>query len=340
MRRRYFHPPHISLSKVALKKGRGVLMTFMAVAGTAVWVIGVMQITSKYTTPENLVQAPQPQVLSAQDQVGSGSNLKPLDCPAKTPVKGKVTTSGEKIYYLVSDEIYKKIRPDVCFEDAEKASSAGFAPSSSDKEQSSSGVNDSANLENLATLNDQGSTEPANGEVYEAVLDDAKSDVALENSIPQNSSESITAEAAAPKTDLTTASFDTFLEESLSYKVIVVDKQKQELFALNQGKIDLNTKVTTGKNGFTTPAGEFSIKNKARNIRLKAPSPRFGNYNLKVQYWLGLGDGYGLHDAWWRKSFGGEDYHYNGSHGCVNMPLEAVKTIYDWAEVGTKVYII
>ena len=40
-------------------------------------------------------------------------------------------------------------------------------------------------------------------------------------------------------------------------------------------------------------------------------------------------DGQGLHDAWWRNAFGGTIYQTNGSHGCVNLPPAAAKTIYD-----------
>ena len=34
-----------------------------------------------------------------------------------------------------------------------------------------------------------------------------------------------------------------------------------------------------------------------------------------------------MHDANWRNKFGGEIYKNNGSHGCVNLPTNAAKTI-------------
>jgi hypothetical protein len=49
--------------------------------------------------------------------------------------------------------------------------------------------------------------------------------------------------------------------------------------------------------------------------------------------------GYGLHDATWRSSFGGTIYYYSGSHGCVNLPKSAAKTIYNNVSVGTKVIL-
>jgi lipoprotein-anchoring transpeptidase ErfK/SrfK len=45
--------------------------------------------------------------------------------------------------------------------------------------------------------------------------------------------------------------------------------------------------------------------------------------------------GYALHGAPWRTSFGWGGP--GGSHGCVNMPVDEAKWIYDWAEIGTTV---
>lgn len=51
-----------------------------------------------------------------------------------------------------------------------------------------------------------------------------------------------------------------------------------------------------------------------------------------VTYFTGS---YALHGAPWRSSFGWSGY--GGSHGCVNMPVDAAKFIYDWSELGTTV---
>jgi lipoprotein-anchoring transpeptidase ErfK/SrfK len=42
--------------------------------------------------------------------------------------------------------------------------------------------------------------------------------------------------------------------------------------------------------------------------------------------------GYALHGAPWRSSFG-----YTGSHGCINLPVDVAKWIYDFAPIGTPV---
>ena len=48
-----------------------------------------------------------------------------------------------------------------------------------------------------------------------------------------------------------------------------------------------------------------------------------------VTYWMPFHDGQGLHDAPWRSSFGGSIYQSNGSHGCVNLPANAARIIYE-----------
>ena len=62
------------------------------------------------------------------------------------------------------------------------------------------------------------------------------------------------------------------------------------------------------------------------------------DYTTYVNFWMPFLGGYGLHDATWRGSFGGDIYHYDGSHGCVNLPYDAAAEIYDNISVGTKAH--
>jgi lipoprotein-anchoring transpeptidase ErfK/SrfK len=47
--------------------------------------------------------------------------------------------------------------------------------------------------------------------------------------------------------------------------------------------------------------------------------------------------GIGIHDATWRRKFGGDIYKRDGSHGCINCPLSLAKTIYENIDVGTPI---
>jgi lipoprotein-anchoring transpeptidase ErfK/SrfK len=45
-------------------------------------------------------------------------------------------------------------------------------------------------------------------------------------------------------------------------------------------------------------------------------------------------EGGAIHGAYWHDSFG-----MRYSHGCVNLPVAKAKTLYDWADAGTRVYV-
>lgn len=51
--------------------------------------------------------------------------------------------------------------------------------------------------------------------------------------------------------------------------------------------------------------------------------------------------GIGLHDSTWREAdeYGGDVYLESGSHGCINMPLELVKTVDEYIDVGDYVIL-
>jgi len=63
------------------------------------------------------------------------------------------------------------------------------------------------------------------------------------------------------------------------------------------------------------------------------------DYESKVSYWVPFYDDVGFHDASWRNKFGGTIYLKNGSHGCVNLPVENAKTLYDLTYVGMPVFV-
>ncbi len=62
-------------------------------------------------------------------------------------------------------------------------------------------------------------------------------------------------------------------------------------------------------------------------------------YESDVTYWMPFNGGVGLHDASWRSSFGGSIYKTNGSHGCINLPLSAAKTIYENISAGWPIIV-
>ena len=116
---------------------------------------------------------------------------------------------------------------------------------------------------------------------------------------------------------------------------IKVSISKQKLWYYKYGKLQYTSYVVTGqKYSHDTPTGIFKIRGKAREIYLIGP-----DYKSFVNYWMPIYGDIGLHDATWRWSFGGDIYTYNGSHGCINLPMSVAKKIYKKAQVGTRVIV-
>lgn len=115
---------------------------------------------------------------------------------------------------------------------------------------------------------------------------------------------------------------------------IEVDMGMQKLYAYKNGELLLETDIVTGnmKRKWNTPEGVNFVYNKQKNRTLRGPG-----YATPVDFWMPVKGSIGLHDADWRKEFGGEIYLTNGSHGCVNIPPEVMPTIYEEYEIGTPV---
>ena len=106
------------------------------------------------------------------------------------------------------------------------------------------------------------------------------------------------------------------------------------------------TDVVTGNTtlGHGTPVGVYYIHDKERNTVLVSADidPKTGKpeYESPVSYWMPFKTGnWGLHDASWRGSFGGNIYTYNGSHGCVNLPVSKAAELWDLVSIGTVVVV-
>ena len=106
---------------------------------------------------------------------------------------------------------------------------------------------------------------------------------------------------------------------------IEIDITNQKVTFYKDGERIVCTDVVTGlPDGHQTITGLYYTYYKTTDIWLDGP-----DYHVFVKYWVSMTDLYGLHDASWRSNFGGDYYLYAGSHGCVNTPEDAMKTIYD-----------
>lgn len=100
----------------------------------------------------------------------------------------------------------------------------------------------------------------------------------------------------------------------------------QHLFFYKDGELIVESDFVSGKvtNGNATPTGIYRLTYKQSPAVLRGPG-----YASPVKYWMPFNGGVGMHDASWRNGkFGGNIFYNNGSHGCINLPTSAAKTIY------------
>lgn len=116
---------------------------------------------------------------------------------------------------------------------------------------------------------------------------------------------------------------------------IEVSIAQQHMWAYKNGKQIASTDVVTGTLGVNdTPTGYYSINYKQRDTVLYG-----ADYASPVEYWMPFYGGYGIHDSSWRSTYGNPIYKTSGSHGCVNTPISAMRTIYNNISSGTPVIV-
>lgn len=115
-----------------------------------------------------------------------------------------------------------------------------------------------------------------------------------------------------------------------------VSISKQHMWVYKNGKVILDSPVVTGSpsENTETPKGAFIIYEK------KSPATLYSTeYITEVSYWMAFYDDIGFHDATWQESFGGDTYLSNGSHGCVNLPIDFAEKLYGAVYKNMPVYV-
>lgn len=120
--------------------------------------------------------------------------------------------------------------------------------------------------------------------------------------------------------------------QSLGDNYVIIDISSQNLKVYVDDKVIIDTPIVTGKDSTPTYCGVFDVYKKEENVY-------WPEFNVTVRYGLAFNRGEWMHDASWRKSFGGEEYHKKGSHGCVNIPLDVMDDVFENVEIGTPVLV-
>lgn len=108
---------------------------------------------------------------------------------------------------------------------------------------------------------------------------------------------------------------------------LVVSIALQRMYVYRAGELVGATTVSTGKPGKRTPKGSFPILQKAKwhrsNLYSNAPMPF-----MQRLTW----DGIAIH--------AGHNPGYPASHGCIRVPLEFARSLFDRTQLGTQVSVV
>ncbi|OUL20844.1 L,D-transpeptidase [Nostoc sp. 106C] len=134
--------------------------------------------------------------------------------------------------------------------------------------------------------------------------------------------------SAKAKDDTTTQSIETLKQSEQRW--IQIDLSNQRLIAWEGKKPVYAITISTGKKSTPTRIGTFKIQTKLKSTRMRGR-----DYDVPdVPYAMFYQGSYGIHGAYWHKRFGTPV-----SHGCVNVAPNHAKWLFNWASVGTPVFI-
>jgi hypothetical protein len=111
---------------------------------------------------------------------------------------------------------------------------------------------------------------------------------------------------------------------------VEVDLSSQRLRGYQGKRLVIETKVSTGKSGFSTPTGDYTAGPEKSKHRVSSKYE-----NAPMPYSVQLRGGYFIHGS-------SSVPRYPASHGCVRMPLtgmNAAKYFYDWVNVGAPISV-
>lgn len=128
--------------------------------------------------------------------------------------------------------------------------------------------------------------------------------------------------------------------DDLNGTYVEVSIYSQHMWYYRNWQLIVESDVVTGDvtKNLGTASGVFPLAFKESPSILRGGTGK-DKYETEVKYWMPFYEGQGLHDAWWKTVFGGEEYKGDGSHGCVNLPPDVAETLYNNIVPGTAIVI-
>lgn len=116
---------------------------------------------------------------------------------------------------------------------------------------------------------------------------------------------------------------------------IDVDLGSQTATLMENGAVVRSWKISSGKAATPTDTGNFKVYAHVRMQTMKSREPDGSITETPNVPWVTYFNGdEGFHGTYWHNAFGSPR-----SHGCVNMPIDVAKFVYDWSPVGLEVSV-
>ncbi len=123
-----------------------------------------------------------------------------------------------------------------------------------------------------------------------------------------------------------------------STKRIIINLSQEVLYAYDGDTLFMQQPISTGLELTPTDVGTFFVRRKTPDSYMQGPIPGLSDqyYDLPGVPWdlYFTVSGSAIHGAYWHDHFG-----QPWSHGCVNLPPDQAKLLYEWADVGTPVTV-
>ena len=142
----------------------------------------------------------------------------------------------------------------------------------------------------------------------------------------------------SPTATATAAPKPTEPRPDLGAQYVEVNLSQQHLYAWQNGQVVFDVTVSSGRPGWETPTGTFYVNQRFEDQDMTGGGqPGDPNYYFQpdvpwIQYFDNNGDA--LHGNYWNENFGTPT-----SHGCVGMPVDAAKWLFNWGYIGLPVWI-
>ena len=119
-------------------------------------------------------------------------------------------------------------------------------------------------------------------------------------------------------------------------KRIDIDISEQQLRYYEGDRIIGHILISSARKGYWTPRGTFAVQIKRPAVLYQGfnPDGTRSYYYPNTKWNMQIIPHYYIHGAFWHNNFG-----VPMSHGCVNVSYKDMEGLYNWADVGTPIFI-